>query len=453
MTLRKFAIALAVITAAAGIVACNSSSYEDTEIVLSSSTGVKTFSLEENDSVMANLDSVFFSIDLVAGKIFNADSLPFGTKVTALVPKITLMNGATTVELKVKRENNTDTVYNYLENSTEAIDFTNPVTLHITSANGASERNYTISVNVHKVKSDSLTWDEQARTTLPTTFKAPAAQRTVRKGDNFYCLTTQGNDYEIGIHTGDIAGMNGALPSTADWQIKKVTFPFTPQINSFAASDDALYILADDGTMWTSTDEASSWTATPMKWHAIYGGYLTSILGSVNTENGWMIQAYPSGNLMTMPDGMPVSNTSVPVCYSFPMSNNPQALFVGGRKADGTLSADTWGFDGNSWAKVSKRPLAVPLEDVAIVSYVTFAESTGLSYSEYPSIVAFGGRDASGNPNSVVYASNDYGFNWVKADDMMQLPEALGAFSNAQAYVMTSTYTARLARPRILQAH
>lgn len=451
MTLRKFAIALAVITAAAGIVACNSSSYEDTEIVLSSSTGVKTFSLEENDSVMANLDSVFFSIDLVAGKIFNADSLPFGTKVTALVPKITLMNGATTVELKVKRENNTDTVYNYLENSTEAIDFTNPVTLHITSANGASERNYTISVNVHKVKSDSLTWDEQARTTLPTTFKAPAAQRTVRKGDNFYCLTTQGNDYEIGIHTGDIAGMNGALPSTADWQIKKVTFPFTPQINSFAASDDALYILADDGTMWTSTDEASSWTATPMKWHAIYGGYLTSILGSVNTENGWMIQAYPSGNLMTMPDGMPVSNTSVPVCYSFPMSNNPQALFVGGRKADGTLSADTWGFDGNSWAKITKRPLPVALEDVAIVSYVTFAESTGLSYSEYPSIVAFGGRDASGNPNSVVYASNDYGFNWLKADDMMQLPEALGAFSNAQAYVMTSTYTARLARPRIIK--
>ena len=160
MTLRKFAIALAVITAAAGIVACNSSSYEDTEIVLSSGTGVKTFSLEENDSVMANLDSVFFSIDLVAGKIFNADSLPFGTKVTALVPKITLMNGATTVELKVKRENNTDTVYNYLENSTEAIDFTNPVTLHITSANGASERNYTISVNVRQGK---------VRLTLPGT--------------------------------------------------------------------------------------------------------------------------------------------------------------------------------------------------------------------------------------------------------------------------------------------
>lgn len=451
MTLRKFAIALAVITAAAGIVACNSSSYEDTEIILSSGTGVKTFSLEKNDSVMANLDSVFFSIDLVAGKIFNADSLPFGTKVTALVPKITLMNGATAVELKVKRENNTDTVYNYLEDSSEAIDFTNPVTLHITSANGKSERNYTISVNVHKVKSDSLTWDEQARTTLPTAFAAPTAQRTVRKGDNFYCLTTQGNACEMGIHSGDIAGMNGALPSKADWQIKKVTFPFEPQINSLAASDDALYILANDGTLWTSADEGASWTSTSLKWHYIYGGYQTSILGSVQTEDGWRIQAYPSGKLMTMPDGMPVSNTSVPVHYSFPMSDNPQALFVGGRKADGSLSADTWGFDGNSWAKVSKRALAVPLEDVAIVSYVTFAESTGLSFQEYPSIVAFGGRDASGKPSAVVYASNDYGFNWSKAGDMMQLPEALGAFSNAQAYVMTSTYTAQLARPRIIK--
>lgn len=119
MTLRKFAIALAVISAAAGFVACNSSSYDNEELILPSGTAVKSFSLAEDDSVMANLDSVFFTIDLVGGRIFNADSLPYGTKVTGLVPSITTLQTASNVELRVTRSNGTDTVYNYLTNSTE----------------------------------------------------------------------------------------------------------------------------------------------------------------------------------------------------------------------------------------------------------------------------------------------------------------------------------------------
>ena len=49
---------------------------------------VTSFSINKNDKVLTGLDSVFFSIDLVNARIFNADSLPKGTDVSKLVIKI-----------------------------------------------------------------------------------------------------------------------------------------------------------------------------------------------------------------------------------------------------------------------------------------------------------------------------------------------------------------------------
>ena len=47
--------------------------------------------------------------------------------------------------------------------------------------------------------------------------------------------------------------------------------------------------------------------------------------------------------------------------------------------------------------------------------------------------------------------SNDYGYNWKKANEALQLPAEIGAFYNAQAYVMTSTFTASIIQPQIVK--
>lgn len=47
---------------------------------------VTAFSLNDNKKVLDSLSNVFFSIDLVSANIFNADSLPYGTNVSRLVP-------------------------------------------------------------------------------------------------------------------------------------------------------------------------------------------------------------------------------------------------------------------------------------------------------------------------------------------------------------------------------
>ena len=57
-------------------------------------TMVCAFSLQQDTSVLSNLDSIFFTIDLDRSVIYNADSLPKGTNVSAIAINATFMNPA-----------------------------------------------------------------------------------------------------------------------------------------------------------------------------------------------------------------------------------------------------------------------------------------------------------------------------------------------------------------------
>ncbi len=446
MTIRHIALALLTGSATAVFVSCNSS--EESVEYTASNAAVKTFNIGSDSKILAGLDSVFFSIDLVKGQIFNADSLPGGTRVTSLVPKIVTYDVVSVAELTVSRAGRADTVINYLTNSSDSIDFTNPVKLRIVSSDGTVERQYTIKVNVHRSVADSLAWGRNDRTVLPSSFGYPAEQRTVRRGDSFYCLTRSGSNYCLASFSRGVDQMNAAMPAPADWQKDAVTFGFTPDINSFAANDDHLFILDTDGNLYTSVD-GLSWQSAAMKWYSVLGGYRSTMLGTVHTADGWKIQSWPSGTLAPLPAGMPVSGASVPVEYSFEMSDISQILIVGGRKADGALSADTWGYDGYSWVKISQNQLPVALEGMAVAPYYTLDTTDAWNTLEMPSLIAFGGRDASGLVNGKVYYSNDYGYHWAEAPESLQLPSYLTPTYNAQAYVMATETHGMLYQPKV----
>ena len=115
---------------------------------------VRSFKLKPNAYVLSALDTVFFSIDLANAKIFNADSLPYGTRIDKLVVDIAT-DACKTVELTMRKNDGADTIVNYLTNSTDSINFANgPVNLRVVSYDGKAERNYEIKVNVHTVIAD-----------------------------------------------------------------------------------------------------------------------------------------------------------------------------------------------------------------------------------------------------------------------------------------------------------
>lgn len=444
MILRKIAIGMATLAATASFVACNTTSYSSEELSLPGNTAVKAFSLAEDDSVMADLDSVFFSIDLVKGLIFNADSLPVGTKVTEIKPVVTTAETASTIKFTVTRANGTDTVITYDSKNTAAVDFTNPVKMLVTSSDGKNSREYTLKLNVHKTVGDTLSWADHARTVLPTSLSAPARQRTVRMADNLFCLTAQGSEYCLASHTGSIAGLNGATLSNSEWTMRTVTFPFTPVVEELRATDTELFILDTDGNLWKSSDNGASWTAAGVKWNHIYGAHGQLLLGCYRDAGGnWFSQTYPELASAAMPKAMPVSGTSETVTYSFDWSDRTQTMMVGGRLADGTLTPATWGFDGNSWTQISNANLGEPLENVALASYVSFASA--LSLKSFPTLMAMGGRNTAGQLTNTVYISTNRGYSWSKARQQLQLPQYMGKFTDAQAIVMSSTYKSDIA--------
>lgn len=415
---------------------CNDDSSSDDSEVIYSSTQVKSFSLKADSNVLSALDSVFFSIDLVNAQIFNADSLPYGTPTNKLVLNITT-DVCSKVELNVPLKNGGDTVVNYLTNSTDSIDFSNgPVRMHLVSYDGKAERDYTIKVNVHKIEPDSLYWNKTAMRKLPTNLASPLEQKTVKYNDKVYTLVSAGESVaeESGVCNYTLAITDN--PYNDEWTIKGVSFGFTPQISSFAATDNALYILDANGLLYTSTDGAT-WGYVAEKWHAIYGGYANKVLG-VKEDNGkYILVTHPNSSEITAPADFPIEGASQLCPLTSKWTLDPQVVMMGGRTASGEITNTVWGYDGKQWAKFSGNfPKA--LNKATMFNYqISQTDTLTWRTKELQVLIAMGGETASGL-NDKVYVSRNSGLDWKEGDELLQLPEYIAPRYDAQAIVVNT---------------
>ena len=433
---KNIALAMAAALTLAGVASCNSSSSEYyTE--LDGSAMVKSFSLAGNDKVLASLDSVYFSIDLVSGDIFNADSLPMDTKISALVANITTDN-ASSVTLYVPRPDKDDSVVNYLEHSTDTINFANgPVRVEVVSQNGTTKKMYRVQVNVHTVLSDSLCWGDRAYAALPTTISAPKAQRTVERDGMYYTFASDGTSYSV-----------AASNDMAAWEPEAFNPGFAMDVNSICSGSFGFCALDTDGLVHYASQAAGPWTAGTGRYSAFYGTHQGVAVGlRKNADGSYSIDTYPSVNtVIDMPAGMPVEGFSPGIELTSEMSDVSQLLVTGGRRADGSLSGDTYGFDGRQWAKISVTSLPKAMEGVAVAPYYSLKnKKIAWRADALPTLLAFGGRNTQGEISRVVYMSRDWGMHWAKADSLLQPPTELPALYGAQAVVAERTLTARSA--------
>lgn len=427
---KKLILPFVVVLALSGLPACNSSD-NDTEYVQSSSVLVSAFSLTDDDDVLDSLQNVYFSIDLENAQIFNADSLPYGTNTSRLIPSITCESTVSAVTLTFPLEDGTDSVVNYLTNSTDSIDFSlGPVKLKVTSQSGTVERTYQVKVNVHQTKPDTLAWNQIESCVLPTNFSGNLdAQRTVKLGDTYYCLTYCKPVYCLAKTDN---------PADPNWSMAEISMPFDANVSTLRQSDDALYMLSTDGTLYTSQD-CENWTATDAVWDYIYGGYGQQILGCSQQSGSWMICSYPDMQQWSMPDGFPVRGSSVPCVYQLQMGVAPQLVMVGGWDANGSLLATSWAFDGEGWADISRAALPEPTAEIAVVDYDLFSVSSSTwAPVQYPALVAIGGLNADGI-NRTVYYSRDWGMTWDVAPDLMQLSDEVPVYYGSSAFVFSTT--------------
>ena len=408
-------------------VSCNSKS-DDTEsdIVYTYSTvAIKNFSIKANDSVMKNLDSVFFSIDLNTGVIFNADSLPKGTNVTRLIPVITFSNTMSVAELSFLKDNRTDTVVNYLTNPNDSIDFTNPVMLKVTAADGANTFTYQIRVNVHQQDPDTLIWNKMEMADLPSAKENPVAQKTIYKVPNAYCLIEE-NDATFTLWSS--SDLNEGV-----WNQLNFNPGFVPVVNSFTAASSDFYILDSEGRLYISED-LQTWQPTGEVWTNILGGYQNSVLGIELTDGYYYHTQYPLAEEYKKEPvsvDFPVTNSSAMGLIETEWASKPMVILAGGVTSDNKLSGAVWGFDGKVWAILNDGYLPA-LESPMLARYVVYRETNSLFIKrEFDVWLLFGGFTEDGEMNRKVYMSYDNGVSWSLAPDLMQLsdqmPDLLGA--------------------------
>lgn len=98
-----------------------------------------------------------FDIDQLSATISNADSLPAGTKVSAVLATIGTVNGGTAV-LNLKSSTGKDSLVYY--SSSDSIDFSNPVRVRVYNMRATAYREYTVTVNVHREQPDAFAWNK-----------------------------------------------------------------------------------------------------------------------------------------------------------------------------------------------------------------------------------------------------------------------------------------------------
>ncbi len=418
---------------------CNEKSKDTEEIAVTISTvAVKSFNLKADTKVLTNLDSVFFSIDLDNGVIFNADSLPLGTKVSKLIPVITFMTTMSKAEIIVSEDGKEDQTFDYLKNANDSIDFSKKVTLKVTAYDQTTQYSYRLKVNVHTQKPDSLMWDRLAVATLPSRYGNPAKQHSVQYGDKVVSILEESN--------GELTLASSSDLFKGVWDKSELSLPFTPDIATFTASPDALWMLDDAGTLYTSSD-GSAWTATEEKWLTIVGPYLNSVLGVKQTDNGLLHCHYPADpNIADTPvdPAFPISGRSAMVTVASEWSEMPTAFFVGGVKPDMTLSDATWAFDGSVWTTIDD--ISTPAIKSPVVVPYTNNRRPGDPLKPYEANAWFliGGVKADGSFNDVVYYTYDNGVTWRRGSALMQLPDYIPYLEGADGVVLTTPLTADL---------
>lgn len=419
--------------------ACNSKEEEGAEqaYVSAESVAVTNFYLMADSRVMRNLDSVFFSIDLERGVIFNADSLPKGTNITKLMPKISYPSTVTGAVIEMKGgTHRPDGQVNYYVNPNDTIDFTAQVTLTL-SAGDALSKTYRLKVNVHKQDPDTLYWSQTASMRLPSRMDNPKAQKSVALDETVYTLIEEADGTFTMAHTNDIfAGV---------WTKTALQGGLNPVVASMSVTKDGtLYLLSDDGKLMSSADGVS-WTAEDTGWTQIIGPYGDALLGAKANGSSRNLVCWPEGVVpeMALPEDFPTSGYSVPVEFSNRWTPLPTIMIFGGDRNLGGNSA-SWAFDGSQWADLANTPLPA-LDGVAVVKYFAYLKgANNAQLKEYDALVAFGGRLPDGSVNKTVYISYDQGITWLKGPQNIQLPSGVSAGYMADALALSTEMEASL---------
>lgn len=364
----------------------------------------------KHDSI-SGLGTTKFTIDQLNGRIFNQDSLPYGTEVDKVVATVTYGSSISIGAIQVMQEAVGDTIF---WNGSDSLDYSKPVKFVITAYDGETKKIYDTRLNIHQVVPDSMIWSKQTAS-LPG--NAATERKVVVFGANdaeqYYMYTKEADGYHL--YTSQTA-------EATEWTAKTLTgFPVSAvKLDQITEYENILYVSSTDNKLYSSED-GLTWISVET------APAIVSLLGVVNEETSVKLPsalaaiasvegtsrfvrmnktgAWEEGD--NVDTGFPVTGFA-PLSYS--LMYRERLLLAGGKTASGTVKSDVWStMDGLSW--------------VLLTSNADFGQREGASVALYDTtFFMIGGLNAKSEALKDIYRSRDNGLTWELSDTLTVMP-------------------------------
>lgn len=421
----RFTSLIVLLSAVCLLSSCLKDDDDDTDYTYYGDTGLSAFSLGTmkrylHTKTAAGKDSVYkltyvgsaykFTIDQLGHRIYNTDSLPYGTDVKHVIASVTAVNNG----IIYLKSATSDSLAFY--SNTDSIDFSTPRTLRVVSQDGQRYVDYTVKLNVRTVPAGTISWQKK-------TDNAQLAQL-----DKVHALSAGSYVYVFGLLNGQTVGYSSGIYDGETWTPMSGSFSARA---SFVTKGNALFAL-DNGTVYSSSDNGQSWTAVATNsalkrlvaassahlYALAANGYssVTGIAESADDGRTWTNDDIDD-NAMMLPDDE-VSYTAIPVRTN---DSIEQVMIVGRCSAANDIYARTW----TKLDDYSSQPVASPW------TYVDNSGESNYSLGEIPSltVTAFGGYPvaliSNGSYISSLLQSRDSGLTWEASG--RTLPDGLSS--------------------------
>ncbi len=385
---------------------------DSTEYVVDKNCQISAFSLK-HDSV-PGLSSVKFTIDQLTGRIFNADSLPYGTVIGKVVCTLSYM-GNSVIGNTVMQQATGDTLY---WNGTDSLDFSKPVKFTTVAYDGVTTKSYMAQVNIHQQMPDSMVWSLFSNQITGIRMKEQRVITHSYQGVDSYLMYVRPSDnsaYRL---------YQAPVSDARNWN--EITLSGLPAsgipLAQVTAYNGLLYLPSSSGVLYQSED-GQVWTVADagMNVYYLFGivkeaqNQPAILAGIVDKEGTLTFAAMNTAKEWTMgdavPAGFPVTGFGNAGYYSM---YHEYLMVAGGRDKDNQLLNSVWSTaNGTNWVKMT--------DDEA----TNFGKREGVMLTAYDDkYFLIGGLTADGKGSKDMYTSIDRGINWALQDTLVILPDA-----------------------------
>ncbi len=395
---------------------------DDYEYVVPTDCLITSFVISHEDVLDGGLSSVAFAIDQVNGRIFNPDSLPYGTVIKNVHLKITHTDGM--ASLQATSDAKPDSTF-YWTDKVDSVDFSMPIRFLATSHDGNTQKIYRAQINIHQTIPDSMHWNLAADKLLDFPI---ASQKVItwNEGEEayyyMYAQAAEGNK-AYSLHRSPVAdGENWTALSLTGLPAEEIA------IAQLTEYEGELFVPTISGALYHSAD-GQEWTLFEQEYK------VKSLLGAIKAIDNIVIQQLSFMSALVekegklhfatmhkgmkwtvtgeVPEDFPVSGFGSISTFSFGSKHN-SLLLVAGRDKNNRLINTSWAtMSGLQWVKLTDDK----------TNYFDNREGVMLSYYD-DKLFMIGGINEKDEASREIYLSNDGGLTWHVTDTLVRMPVA-----------------------------